>query len=160
MSGTYEVGWTPKAVESVDARPLFQNLDQYKRGRGNIRPLIVGADFQPWGVNIKIQVGFRIDEWWAKLGNPFLFGGKVPNMQMTIDLEVYSGGNHRVLFNGSYIPTQLYQVDSRPAKTYHMINDMSDYIEVQRAAGAGSLFGSVFWAPQREVDPKFRCDIP
>lgn len=137
MSGAYDVGWTPPPVNSPSHRPSFPSLQgEYTPGVGMVRPSIVSPRFEPWGAYIKIEVGFRIDEFWPKYGSYFLFRRGVPFMRMVLELEVRSGGNHKVAFNGSYIPTQVYQAGSE-VTIYDMIDDIGGYQVVKRTLGVG-----------------------
>jgi hypothetical protein len=97
-----------------------------------LKPLFYG-----WGVHIKIDVGFRIDELLAKLGNRLLYWGRgVPFMRMTLDFDVHTGGAHRVEYNGSAIPTQMYQTDAE-TDMYDMVNDVGGYQDIETALSAG-----------------------
>jgi hypothetical protein len=151
MECNYEVGWTPPPVDSLDMRPNFPNLVHgYSRGRGDVKPRPVKAVFHRAGVHIHIDVGFRIDKWWINIGSYFTFGRGVPYMRMILDLDVRSAGNHRVFFNGSYIPTQIYQIGNDPLKPYDMIEHIGGFYNVKNALGVGRNKR----APKRPDDPR------
>lgn len=137
MSGTYEVGWTAPPVKLLSDRPA-PPMAKYNRGSGQVVPELIEPSFELWGVKVKIDVGFRIRERMARAGSFWFFGGGVPYMCMTLDVEVRTGGNHRVVFNGSSIPTQVYQADTK-LRTYDMIHDVRNWPELWRTFRAGGM---------------------
>jgi hypothetical protein len=137
MSGFGEIGWTPPPVEAPDDRSPFPNLSgTYTQGSGYIEPERVLPRWDDWGVQITVEIGFRIKELLPRIGNRLLFFGGVPFMRMYLDLKIRTDGKHEGLFNGSYIPTQLYQV-GQGIYTYDMIRDIGGFKVVKKALGIG-----------------------
>ncbi|MDQ3814942.1 MAG: hypothetical protein M3347_13440 [Armatimonadota bacterium] len=154
MNGIAEVGWTPPPVQPTSLNS--RHLNKYHRGHGYANHSPPKVAFNKAGAHIKLEVGFRIDDWKAKWGSYLVFGSGVPYMRITLDLEIRSGGNHKVIFNGSFIPTQIYQIGNNQPMIYDMVNDIGGYHEVERALGVGFERP----APERPKHPKFQNYIP
>lgn len=149
MNAVGEVGWTPPPINSSDLIARSSNLrEAYHPGKGYVDKRFPKVEFNENGARVKLEIGFRIDEWKAKIGSYAVFWHGVPFMRMTIDLEVHSRGNHRVIFNGSYIPTQIYQIGDGLPKIYDMVDDIDGYHRVEQALGVGFEVP----APVRPVD--------
>lgn len=83
LTGTYEVGWTAPMVDSLEQRSQFR-LDDYKRGSSQLWPKRIKPIFHTWGVNVKIDVGFRIRSLLVRAGSYAVFFRGVPYMCMRI----------------------------------------------------------------------------
>lgn len=137
-TGTYQVGYTPPEVKALNDRPAFPNLGRgYQVGTGTVWQEQIEPVFHSWGAQVKIDVGFRIDAWLAKLGNYYLFSSGVPYMRMTLNLDVRSAGGHRIEYNGSAIPTQVYQTGDAAPYVHDMVEDIGRFDVIASTLGAG-----------------------
>jgi hypothetical protein len=136
MDGFYDVGYTPPGVADLAQRPLGEPKKHYKRGTGRIIPSRITPVFHSLGVRVAVEVGFRIDEWWAKAGSYPVWSGGVPYMSMALNFELHTQGAHRVEYNGTPIPSQLYQT-GRVVDRYNLVTQIGGAKTVEDAMRAG-----------------------
>src|SRR5437763_2433791 len=136
ISGTYEVGWTAPGVNSLNQRSQCTK-DDYERGYLQVWPKNIKPSFEDWGVNVKIDVGFRIRSRLVRGGSYLVFFSGVPYMCMSLDLQVRTDGNHIAVCNGTYIPSQIYQTNTE-LKTYDMVDDIGGWHNVKKTLKSGS----------------------
>jgi hypothetical protein len=135
MDGFTQMGYTAPLNRNLSKRPLGGPKDKYKQGTGGLARL-PAPEFYRWGVRLRIETYLRIDEWWAKLGSYFVWLRGVPFMRLVLTMEMHTNGRHRIEFNGSSIPTQLYQTDQH-VDLHHMLTDVTDFHTVRRTLDAG-----------------------
>lgn len=134
MEGGSEVGYTPPPVANLASRPLGGPKDQYTAGFGSVKPS--PPIFYRWGVRVRIEVVFRINEWWVRKGSYLVWGSGVPYMRLFLDFEVHTLGAHRVEYNGTPIPSQVYQT-GRELDAYDMVTDIASFEPIATAMSVG-----------------------